>query len=84
MELDESLMDVIGGLSFSENRLDHFRSSILLQLKINVQDFHDVLHLFDGHFSQLESVELHVAHLVHFGSIRNEVCFSSIDFLLRR
>ena len=80
MELDESLMHVIGGLSFSENRLDQFQSSILLKLKINVSDFHDVLHLFDGRFSQLESVDLHVARLVHFGSIENEVCFSSIDF----
>lgn len=80
VELDESLIAVVGGISFSENRLDHFQSSNLLKLKINVVDLDDVLCLFDGRFSQLESVDLHVALIVHLEPIRNEVCFSSIDF----
>ncbi|CAF1265257.1 unnamed protein product [Adineta ricciae] len=65
LELDESApsIDFHHELSFEDIRVDHFRCSTLSKLKINVSSFEDCLHLFDGRFDQLQSVDINVCRI---------------------
>lgn len=78
LKFDQSLYRMGLQLSFDDNQLDHFRSSTLLKLTINVNCFEDCLYLFDGRFNQLEYVDVNVYH-IRSRSLPNEVCFRSMD-----
>lgn len=70
------------GLSFENDRFDHFSSSTLSNLKITVENFDDCYYLFDGRFSQLESVDLTLCYLVVsvFRTKPKQVCEIEFSF----
>ena len=75
LELIESSLNVIPRLSFDENPLHSFQSSVLRKLKINLMEFKDCLYLFDGRFPQIENVHLNIFQIDSAQSMSNQVFF---------
>jgi hypothetical protein len=62
-------------LNFNDPLVLNFRSSTLLNLKINIQSFEDCLYLLDGRFNQLRTLIIDLVNLFDTDEVENQVSF---------